>query len=174
MFCYIWKYSRRIYMNKLILASALIGATFLTGCANMQQITEQSQQPVQTQTQEPLVRKPVQDKKTDYAIYGPHRGEKPLVVFQGIIMNIQPYKEDKSTTVKGINGFLAKLDPTLKLNDPTAKSMMDITIGTANKQQFHYKQVMDPAFAKGRIILVVQFENGDTVLDPEVNKAEFR
>lgn len=162
-------------MKKIIVTSMIIGSTLLTGCANMQQMNGQSQnQQQETVAQTPAVKKPVQDKKTDFALYGVHRGEKPLVVFQGIILNIQPYKEDKSTTVKGINSFLAKLDPTLRLNDPTAKTMMDITIGTANKQQFHFKQAMDPSFAKGRIVLVVQFENGDTVLDPDVNKAELR
>lgn len=161
-------------MKKMMTIGALFGATLLTGCVSMPQ-TGQTQQEVKPQVQEavPVVKKPVQDKKTDYALYGVHRGEKPLVVFQGIIMNIQPFK-DESKTFKGINGFLSKLDPTLKLNDPTAKQMMDITIGTGNKQQFHYKQAMDPAFVQGRIILVVQFENGDTVLDPDVKKADIR
>lgn len=161
-------------MKKIILTSMLMGSVLLTGCANIQQMTNQSQsQPQQPVAQTPAVKKPVQDKKTDYALYGVHRGEKPLVVFQGIILNIQPYK-DESKAFKGINGFLGKLDPTLKLNDPSAKQMMDITIATANKQQFHFKQAMDPSFAKGRIVLVVQFENGDTVLDPDVKKAELR
>lgn len=166
-------------MNKIILTSLVVASTLMTGCANMnmQQGQSQNQQTQATnQSQSVSVEQraykgKVQDKKTDFPMYGVHRGEKPLVVFQGIILNIQPYK-DESKTFKGINGFLGKLDPTLKLNDPNAKQMMDITIATANKQQFHFKQAMDPSFAKGRIVLVVQFENGDTVLDPDVNKAE--
>lgn len=161
-------------MKKIILTSMVLVSTLMTGCANM------NMQPGQTQNQQaqsqsvPVERAykgKVQDKKTDFPMYGIHQGEKPLVVFQGIVLDVQPYK-DESKTFKGINGFLSKLDPTLKLNDPSAKQMMDITIGTANKQQFHFKQAMQPGFVRGKVVLVVQFNNGDTILDPDVNKAE--
>ena len=154
-------------MKKVILASMMVGALVLTGCASVQQ--NQQPQP-QVQAVQKAYDGPIQEKKTDYAIYGIHRGEKPLVVFQGIVMNVQPYSESKSETLKSVNGFLTKLNPSLALKDPNAVQMMDITIGTANKQQFHYKQEMNPGFQPGKIILVVQFNNGDTILDPDLSK----
>ena len=71
-----------------------------------------------------------------------------------------------------LSSALGAIDKSLAIKDPNATQMMDITIGTANKQQFHFKQAMQPGFVKGHIVLVVQFANGDTVLDPDLNKSE--
>lgn len=45
--------------------------------------------------------------------------------------------------------------------------MMDITIGMLNKTTIPFQTSYAKWFCKGNVILVVQFANGDTVLDPD-------
>ena len=171
-------------MRNVILTTSIVMTTLLTGCANMQQMGQNQQatgqgqvvqstpQPQPVPVEQRAYKGKVQDKKTDFPMYGIHQGEKPVVVFQGIVLNVQPYQEGQSGFFKGVNSALGAIDKSLKIKDPNAVQMMDITIGTANKQQFHFKQAMQPGFVKGHIVLVVQFANGDTVLDPDLNKSE--
>lgn len=84
-------------------------------------------------------------------MYGIHQGEKPLVVFQGIVLDVKPFQEGQSGFFKGLNSALGAIDKSLAVKDPSAVQMMDITIGTANKQQFHFKQAMQAGFMKGGI-----------------------
>lgn len=53
-------------------------------------------------------------------MYGIHQGEKPLVVFQGIVLGVQPYQEGQSGFFKGLNGALGAIDKSLAVKDPNA------------------------------------------------------